>query len=227
MPAYVLLKTAGFGPGKAGLATVGYSVGGGPRTTVGVEDVGGGSYAALVRFEAAAALAWDTGDDDPEAAADALDPGDVTPGVPDFGKALAGLFARSVAVRDALPGGVRNRQVPPSPSYPCATFAASEPQDGESRDDLRCDVVLSCLAGTDAEAGRAGAAAGDYLLRASSRVQLAFWRSGACWLESGVRAVGQPSVRPSYAAPDARDLWRHERRYEFRFAALPGGPAPW
>jgi hypothetical protein len=64
--AYTLYKTVNFGPGKAGLSSVGYTLTGGSRITAGVAEVGTatGIYAATVTFTDAfaGAILWDTGE---------------------------------------------------------------------------------------------------------------------------------------------------------------------
>lgn len=67
--AYSLYRTAHFGPGRSGLATVGYQLfdtGGTPsggRIVAGVQDLGGGQYGALVSFPDGfrGRITWDTG----------------------------------------------------------------------------------------------------------------------------------------------------------------------
>lgn len=63
--AYTLYKTVNFGPGKASLATVGYTLTGGSRITAGVAEIGTatGIYGATVTFADgfAGSILWDTG----------------------------------------------------------------------------------------------------------------------------------------------------------------------
>jgi hypothetical protein len=82
---YTRFKTASFGPGKAGLATVGYTLTGGSRITAGVAEIGTstGAYGASVTFADgfAGSILWDTGDSGVAYAADEVNAGALsTPG---------------------------------------------------------------------------------------------------------------------------------------------------
>lgn len=81
--AYEPYSRVDFGPGRAGLKTVGYTLsrGGkplGPRVTAGVEDLGDGQYGAAIRFPAhfRGQLTWDTGGASPQRATFTVTPED-------------------------------------------------------------------------------------------------------------------------------------------------------
>lgn len=74
--------SASFGPSRAGLATVGYTLlddsgeVARARTAEGVLELGGGAYAATLTLEDAfrGAIVWDTGEAPPRVAAEAVEP---------------------------------------------------------------------------------------------------------------------------------------------------------
>lgn len=77
--AYTRYKLVNFGPGKAGLATVGYTLTGDSRITAGVAEspAGSGVYGATVSFADAfdGSITWDTGESTPAYAAEDVGPG--------------------------------------------------------------------------------------------------------------------------------------------------------
>lgn len=96
---YALYKTANFGPGRSGLATVGYTLTGGARVTAGVAEVaaGTGVYGATVALPDgfAGAILWDTGQGGQTAyAAEDVNPNALDPSGMDRVIVEAGLNAR-------------------------------------------------------------------------------------------------------------------------------------
>lgn len=120
--AYEPYSRVDFGPARAGLKTVGYTLirDGrpiGPRVTAGVADLGRGHYGAAVRFPAnfRGRLVWDTGGPTPQRVGFVVTPEDGSQ--PD------------TRVCDPAPPARRPRTVPPPdpvrPAAPCAVPAAA------------------------------------------------------------------------------------------------------
>lgn len=111
---YLQYKVVNFPSDKAGLTTVGYTVES-QRRTAGIADLGGGSYGALVTFNQAGPIVWDTGGSTPVRLSDALNPIPSAPEIADAvwdearsGHVASGTFGEALEVETAYSGGVQS-----------------------------------------------------------------------------------------------------------------------
>lgn len=221
MPTSLLTVVASFGSGKAGLTTVGYTLPGQPRSTIGVEDLGGGNYGVLVGFQTDGTVTLDTGETTPVTvtlpitAALAL-----AAGKPDFPTVVATLLSRSPLLQATFPGGIRLNTWTSDPLFPLGVYTLSCDIEDGTADDLRADIKMACFGLTSPVATAIGLTLRNYMLAAHRRIQVAHWLDGVAWIEAGIKRVGSATLVMDYSAPDARTLWRHEQRFEIRFVRV-------
>jgi hypothetical protein len=119
-----------FGPARKGLATVGYTVTGGTRTTAGISElaVGSGLYGAIVAFGAAfnGSILWDTGDTVPAFACDGLTlaPAPVAPA--DFRPPLVARLLSDEAITTVVGDNVFPGNIPETDVLPALVYRISE-----------------------------------------------------------------------------------------------------
>lgn len=217
---------ADFGPGYAGLATVGYRVDLGARVSAGVVDLGNGAYGATVSFSAPGSVLWDTGAAPLAWRAEALNPpqgawdGVSSPEEEDFQAALTKWADASVAFKASFPGGLRDAHGSSMIGYPFVRVEYFDPEPGESADDATHEIIAACYGAEDAGARRAAKEFRGLLLKTADRSMLVFSRDGRAWRECGVMPVQTGKLAPAIRLDDGVTLWRHEHRYRFFVVGL-------
>jgi hypothetical protein len=213
--AYLIYREADFGPSSAGLTTVGYAAGG-PRTTVGVEELAPGVYGALLLLEGSGTVTWDDGGSPPATLAQSYAPPGPGDARPTFQQAMIGRLRRAQRPKSLVPGGATREASVVAASYPCAIVSVRDATEEESYDDVLIGVTVEVRSPDDLEAQRAGEGLAAYLTKGGARSQLGWWWDDRCWLESGCKRSGAAQVSLTYQLPDVRDMWRHVQQYEFR-----------
>lgn len=157
---YTRFKSATFGPGKVGLATVGYTLTGGSRITAGVAEIGTstGSYGATVTFtdSFAGSILWDTGDSPVAYAAEEINPDFTATQKTSIGAAVAASNVAGVT-GVTFPATVASPTNITAGTITTVTNLTNAPTSGDLTATMKASVTTACTASTPTAAAVTGA----------------------------------------------------------------------